>query len=140
MKWFEIPSEVVPKLRELQQKNAHEAIVQNEDAVVMFYGMGDPMYLTFDGRVIIYEFFVVENGPREAKTLAEAAMAVVVGAKIRKFPELLSLLPERPDDAFDCERCETSGWIKLFKSVPPFVCEDCGGLGWQLPASENIIE
>lgn len=136
MKWFEIPENLIPGLRELQKKDSNYEIVIAEDAVVMFYGMGDPLYLTLDGRVIIEECFMEDKGPREAKTLAEAAMAIVVGAKIRNFPELLSILPERPQSALDCKNCHKSGWHQVTKDLGPFVCEDCGGLGWKL--AENV--
>lgn len=131
MKWFEIPDEIIPGLRELQKKDSDYEIVKSEDAVVMFYGMGDPLYLTFDGRVIVEECFIEEKGPREAKTFAEAAMAVVVGAKVRNFPELLSIFPDRPSNAIDCENCNKTGWLNIGENIGPFVCEECGGLGWK---------
>lgn len=129
MKWFDIPNELIPKLRELQRNDSNYPITVSEDAVVMFYGMGDPLYLTFDGRVII-EDMLDDIPPREAKTLAEASMAVVVGAKVRNFPELLSILPNRPKGAIDCSNCDKSGWFKPHESLGPFVCGNCGGLGW----------
>ena len=131
MKWFEIPIELHPKLRELQKKDSNYEIVKSEDAVVMFYGMGDPLYLTFDGRVIIEECFMDLKPPREAENLVEAAMAIVVGAEIRKIPELLSILPKRPENAVDCENCHKSGWFKPCESLGPFVCGECGGIGWK---------
>lgn len=136
MKWFEIPENLIPKLKELQTKDTHHDIVKSEDAVIMFGGMGDPLYLTFDGRVIIDECFMEEKGPREAETLAEAAMAVVVGAKVRNFPELLSILPSRTENAVDCKNCKKSGWIQFAPNLGPFVCEECGGLGWKLLENE----
>lgn len=131
MKWFDILEELIPKLRELQKKDSNDKIVKEYDAVVMFYGLGDPLYLTFDGRVII-EDMLDDIPPREAKTLAEAAMAVVVGAKVRDFPELLSILPERPQIAVDCENCDKSGWLQPAPNLGPFVCGYCGGLGWKI--------
>lgn len=129
MKWFDIPNELIPKLRELQKKDLPDKIIESEDAVVMFGGFGDPLYLTFDGRVII-EDMLDDIPPREAKTLAEAAMAIVVGAKVRNFPELLSILPKRPQKAIDCKNCNGDGWFKPHKNLGPFFCGDCGGLGW----------
>ncbi len=137
MKWFEIPENLIPRLKELQTKDTHHDIVKLEDAVIMFGGMGDPLYLTFDGRVIIDECFMEEKGPREAETLAEAAMAVVVGAKVRNLPELLSILPDQPSDAIDCDNCEKSGWFRPGGVLGPFVCGDCGGLGWKLKETKN---
>ena len=132
MKWFKIPEEFFPKLRELQKKDFNHEIVKTEDAVVMFYGLGDTLYLTFDGRVIIEEDFIEEKPPREANTLAEAARAVTVGAKIRDFPELLSILPKRPENGVDCEDCDKTGWLEFGGDLGPFVCSQCGGLGWKL--------
>lgn len=129
MKWFEISEELIPRLKELQEKDANYSIVKSENAVVMFYGLGDPLYLTFDGRVLI-EDMLDDIPPREAKTLAEAATAIVAGAKAHNFPELLSILPSRPQNADDCKNCETSGYVKLFENADPFICGDCGGLGW----------
>lgn len=131
MKWFEIPENLIPRLKELQKKDTHHDIVRSENAVIMFDGMGNPMYLTLDGRVIIDECFMEEKGLREAETLTEAAMAIVVGAKTRDFPELLSILPPRPENATDCVNCETTGWFKFGGILGPYVCEKCGGLGWK---------
>jgi hypothetical protein len=131
MNLFDIPIELVPKLRELQSKDVHYPITVAEDAVVMFYGMGDPLYLTFDGRVII-EDMLEDTPPRESATLTEASCAVVVGAKVRNFPELLSILPKRPPNAFDCGNCNKSGWFQPLETLGPFVCGTCGGLGWLL--------
>lgn len=131
MKWFDIPNELIPKLRELQAKDLHHSIVKSEDAVIMYGGMGDPLYLTFDGRVIVDECFMEDKGLREAKDLKEAAMAIVVGAKVRNFPKLLSILPERPKNAVDCENCKKSGWLDIIENFP-IVCEHCSGLGWKI--------
>jgi hypothetical protein len=70
-----------------------------------------------------------DKGPREAETLAEAAMTVVVGAKARNFSELLSILPARPENAIDRANCETTGRFKPGAVLDPFVCETGGGLG-----------
>ncbi len=131
MNRFNIPSKLLPKLRELQKNDFHYPITVSEDAVVMFYGLGDPLYLTFDGRIII-EDMLNEKLPREASSLIEAATAIVAGAKIRNFPELLSILPLRPHNAVDCSNCEKIGWFKPSETIGPFICGDCGGLGWLL--------
>jgi hypothetical protein len=131
MKWFDIPSSLVSRLRELQKKDFNYPITISEDAVVMFYGLGDSLYLTFDGRIII-EDMLDEKLPREASNLIEATTAIVVGAKTRHFPELLSILPVQPENAVDCKNCKKSGWFKISETLGPFICGDCGGLGWIL--------
>jgi hypothetical protein len=131
MNRFDIPSKLLPKLRELQKEDYQYPITVSEDAVVMFYGMGDPLYLTFDGRVLI-EDWMNDTPIREAKNLIEATTAIVAGAKTRNFPELLSILPARPQNTDGCKKCKTTGWFTPLETLGSFICRDCGGLGWVL--------
>lgn len=130
MKWFEIPKDLIPILRELQDQEQSYGILRSESEVTMYGGLGDAMYLTLDGRIVILDWMDDEAPPREAATLSEAALAITVGAKTRKCPELLTLLPARPPQAFDCAECHKIGWINLGTETLTFVCEKCGGLGW----------
>lgn len=134
---FQIPSELVPKLRELQAEYKHyltHPIVKSEDAVVMTGRMGAAMFLTLDGRVIVHDDFPDDAEPREAKDVKEMYTAISVGAKRRNAPELLSLLPSRPETAIDCVACENSGWRQFGLGIDgkpvEIVCWDCGGVGW----------
>jgi hypothetical protein len=129
MKWFDIPDALVPKLRQLQEQDPPEKLMGSEDAVIMFAGLGDPMYLTFDGRVLVLDM-LEDVPPREAANFQEAASAIVVGAKNRKSPELLTLLPMRPQSAADCNECDNTGWQQFTESIT-IVCGNCGGLGWK---------
>jgi hypothetical protein len=95
----------------------------------MFAGLGDPMYLTFDGRVLVLDM-LEDVPPREAANFQEAASAIVVGAKNRKSPELLTLLPMRPQSAADCNECDKTGWQQITETIT-IVCGKCGGLGWK---------
>jgi hypothetical protein len=60
--------------------------------------------------------------------------AIIIGAKQRKAPELLSLLPKRPFEASDCTECNNSGWRQFGNDVNgnpvKIICWDCGGIGW----------
>lgn len=135
---FTIPDELIPKLRQLQAQTREyyiDEIAESEDAVVMISGMGRAMYLTIDGRVIIDDdpsFFKDEPpppSPREATDVKDLFAAVIIGAKIRKSPELLSLLPPRPKEAVNCKNCESGGWQKFGKDIE-IICQNCGGIGW----------
>jgi hypothetical protein len=44
------------------------------------------------------------------------------------FPELLTLLPNRPPNVPDCPDCR-AGWVHI-PSGHKFICGRCGGLGW----------
>jgi len=136
---FTIPNELMPILRELQAETRRfyiDKLAEAEDAVVMSGGMGAAMYLTLDGRVIVWDDDLdgEETEPREAKDVKEMFTAIVVGAKRRKAPELLSLLPPRPKAALDCPDCGNSGWRQFGLDVNgepvKIICWDCGGIGW----------
>ena len=98
----------------------------------MFATLGIELILTLDGKVLVGDYFEEdETEPREAKSFAEVAMAIVLGAEARNCPELLELLPERPKESSDCEKCDdSSGWFQPVPKLGPFICETCGGLGW----------
>jgi len=54
-------------------------------------------------------------------------MAICQGVK--KYPELRSLLPERPSRAETCSVCDGAGERA---GAPQIICE-CGGAGWVIP-------
>lgn len=134
MKWFEIPESLVPKLRELQARDQQVKELVDEDVVEMFPGLGDPMYLTFDGRIIILDM-MGELPPREAATLLEATSPIVIAARNRKCPELLDLLPKRGEGDLACSLCSTTGWFRPNLEIE-IVCYECGGLGWKAIETE----
>ena len=135
---FTIPEELIPKLRGLQEQSRHyykDEVVESEDAVVMTLGMGAAMYLALDGRVIVWEDELEEKTePRDAKDVKEMFTAILIGAEQTKSPELLSLLPQRPKEALDCQECNKSGWrqfgIDVSGEPVKIICWDCGGIGW----------
>src|SRR5262245_17216391 len=133
MSWFvQIPEALQQKLRKLreEQKQRHSSIVfDHEDAVILYLGMGPEQYLTLDGRIIIHNqdpFGSVAEAPREAKSLKEIAGALAVGARIHSMPELLELLPAKPDRATTCDTCKGSHYIELNpKQDHWIVCPEC---------------
>ena len=69
--------------------------------------------------------------PPEPGTEKDRRLALFQG--LRRFPELLSLLPARPEDAVTCSGCEGTGILPINFEVPALrgsvVCR-CGGAGW----------
>ena len=131
MKKLEIPYEFIPILKKLQEEHSEYEVydyLKRENAVQMFTTLGIDLYLTFDGRVIVGGY--TEDREREAKNFAEVAMAMVLGAKARNCPELLELLPKRTENDVDCKKCNKSDWLHIIPDNP-FVCDECGGLGWR---------
>jgi hypothetical protein len=132
---FELPDDLIPKLRALRagQKDWRE-VIDAEDVVHLYYGLGPAMFLTFDGRVLVDSFDWDETGAFEVSDPKQAWTAVIVGAKVWNFPDLLQLLPVRQQNASDCPQCKGTGrvsWVDAVGKEGSVVCWDrCGGLGW----------
>jgi hypothetical protein len=75
-----------------------------------------------------------EGQPPRPATDSERRLALF--RSIAKYPELLSLLPDRPPDAVQCPGCSGTG-VFVARFVNPklrhVVCR-CGGSGWITPA------
>jgi hypothetical protein len=130
---FDIPDDLVPRLRELQSRqNPWNDLIEAEDVVHLYYGLGPALFLAFDGRVIVDDYFN-ETGAYEVTDPKEAWTAVAIGADVWGVPELRRLLPERPPGAVDCPDCKGSGWLRWPSAdgrERSVVCERCGALGW----------
>src|SRR4051812_35356675 len=107
---FHIPEDLIPKLRDLRgRQQAWREVVEAEDVVHLYYGLGPAEFLTFDGRILIDSEDWDGTGVYEVTDRKRACSAIVIGAKIWKFPELFRLLPPRPPNAIDCPQCKGKG-------------------------------
>jgi len=73
-----------------------------------------------------------DGGPNKAATEDERRVALF--RAIARYPQLVSMLPQRPATAITCEVCEGSGVPEVVWTQPSFrsiVCS-CGGAGWTL--------
>jgi hypothetical protein len=135
---FCIPDDLVPTLRALRARQRDwRPLIDAEDVVHLYYGLGPAQFLTFDGRVLVDNYDWDGSGAYEVSEPKEAWSAVVVGADVFGCPELLRLLPRRPATASDCPACRGAGWHFLPCAdgrQGKVVCWDvCGGLGWVNP-------
>jgi hypothetical protein len=133
---FDIPEDLIPKLRNLRSRQQDwSELIDAEDVVHIYYGLGPARFFAFDGRVLVDPYDWDETDAYEVTEPKEAWSAIVVGASIWSFPELLRLLPTRPPNARNCPHCEGTGWVSWVDAVGKkgqFVCWDrCGGLGWE---------
>jgi hypothetical protein len=127
---FHVPEGLVERLRE-HWGRALDDIEREHDAVILDGGLGPALYLTREGRILLDGTGWDELGVREASR-AESFMALIVGARKTKLPELLDLLPSRPSSAHDCHDCAGTGRLSLGDDHR-FVCGTCGGVGWLGP-------
>ena len=61
---------------------------------------------------------------------------LVVGAE--RFPEIASLLPQRPADATACSECMGTGWVHVEGCRTQFPCGPCRALGWLAPSNKTM--
>lgn len=132
---FQIPDDLIEPLRDLQARQQKwSPVIDSEDVVHLFYGLGVPKFLTFDGRVLADPTEWDGTNPYEVIDSKEAWSSIIVGASLFKFPELLRLLPKRPANAHNCSQCHGTGSIKIKptngKQVEIVCADRCGGLGW----------
>jgi hypothetical protein len=132
---FHIPDDLIPTLRSLRARQQDwRPLIDAEDVVHLFYGLGAARFLTFDGRILVDNIDWDGTGAYEVTEPKEAWSAVVVGADVIACPELLRLLPNRPLTAINCPSCGGAGWHFLRSAdggQGKMVCWDvCGGLGW----------
>ena len=139
---IEIPDILRKKLEliraEQMKRRIHlDDVMSAKEAVIITTGMGPQIYLTLDGRVIIWDTGQLTDepfDPREAETLDEVAAALTIGAKRLDLPELLDLLPSPPEDAAECQLCNGSRVYLLDRENHDadrwIVCLWCSGKGW----------
>lgn len=107
-------------------------VEEQNDAFLLYAGMGPMLYVTADGRVLVDGRGWDDEALREA-TDDEAIGAMVVGARRTGITLLLDLLPPKPPSASDCAGCEGARFMTLQASNGepfPIVCTDCAGRGW----------
>jgi hypothetical protein len=132
---FEIPEDLIPKLREIQTRQGNwRELIDAEDVVCLYPGLGPAIFLTFDGRVLQDNYDWDESGAYEVTDPKNAWSAVVLAADAWNLPDLLKLLPPRPLDARDCPDCRGMSFTSLSDAKDKrfkVVCfHGCGGLGW----------
>ena len=116
-----------------QVRRGRDAVELEQDAFLIFGGLGPCRYITRTGRFLIgKDEFWDEPDLREAEDL-EAIGSLRGAARRFCLPELLTFIPTRPAEAEVCGGCEGSGWSL---HLPTVICQ-CGGLGWRLEATAN---
>ena len=105
------------------------AVFYVEEVVCLRAGGGQAAYLGADGRIHCENYGegqdrVVLTDPRDV------ASAIVKWAGDIGVPELIDLLPARPESAVVCRLCDGGRWESVEASR--WCCRRCHGLGWTL--------
>lgn len=89
-----------------------------------------------DGKLLAFNLFFDEV-TAEFTDLRDIAYGLRVGAE--HYPELLALMPSRPEDSTGCKSCDEKGWY-FGDSGQRYACGDCHGCGWFSNDSRKSLE
>ena len=130
---FTIPTSILARLRQERVRRPDNELQDREDAFLLFPGMGPALFLTADGRILKDARDWDESANVEEGSDDDAVAAIVIGAENWDIPELLSLLPEAPQNSRPCPQCGGSRWFSFrnYHGNPAkIICPECGGRGW----------
>lgn len=102
------------------------------DAFMLLPGMGELLYITTDGRLLIDERTWNGDAIREPVDDDEAIEWLVIGASVSRIDALLDLVPPPPPAATICPGCAGTRWMTPIPEYPEHshVCHECRGRGW----------
>jgi hypothetical protein len=124
--------------RRAEQLRAHDAtnpqlaaLLRSLDAIYLFGTFGFEAVMRPDGSVLVSvdEHWGEPDAPEppwRPATREERLLSIAVASE--RWPEIASLLPQRPADARTCPACHGQGTVPL--APPRIFCNVCGALGW----------
>jgi len=131
---MQIPDHLFETLLRLQaERRWADEVTQFKDTVCLFPGLGTPLYLTRDGRILAGPCWPDDPPETRPATDDEAVGGLVLGAKQFDCSELLTLLPPRPQEAKTCPQCTGTRWLGLRGAdgkAFEVICPQCSGRGW----------
>lgn len=92
-------------------------------ALPLYLGWTETIGIRANGEVVSWSTEGDYPGSRPVEDWLWVLSALVAGTE--RYPELRTLLPERPRDAIDC-RCRKHPLLASGKVL----CGECGGVGW----------
>ena len=124
------------ELRAHRDVRGHDDLTRTYDAFMLDPGLGPPVYLTTDGRVVWDDDIWGVTGTR-----AEALASTFAGIQKTGIGRLRDLLPARLSDAVDCANCRATGrfdadgnMVDVHGRHFSVICMTCAGVGWLSPS------
>ena len=112
----------------LQPRYGDAEFAERHQALPLYAGWTGTTYLTTSGE---FWFRNCEyDPPRIENDLNESSKLVALVLAAEHHPQLVALLPPRPDDAPDCDACDGRGQITVV-NVSNIICGQCSALGWR---------
>ena len=131
-----LPAFVTSRMAVAEREHPQSAEwIKEAGGITLFATIGAEAFLRPDGSVWYYQAVDWVNSDecewREGQGNDRWA-ALVLGSK--RMPELKELLPRRPPNAPNCQRCSGRGEILVNRQADGqdrgIICPDCGALGW----------
>ena len=107
--------------------------VRVHHALPLYLGWTETLGIRADGTLVRWATEGDWSDAREADD-TWVNLAIVQGAL--RYPELRSLIPERPDAAISCDQGQGTGKLGLSPEFSNVICR-CGGIGWIPTGSEK---
>jgi hypothetical protein len=109
-----------------------KAAVRTHQFLPLYLGWLAVLGIRPDGSLVRWDH---EDAPEIVSPLSDPywqRMALCQGSK--RYPELSTLIPQRPMAARVCDSCAGTGTIE---KVPSEIICQCGGLGWIIPGERH---
>ena len=100
--------------------------VPSGDALYLCGSIGYDAALSPDGTVWINDYIETDEENWRVTTEREK-LNFLVHAQRRSYPELIILLPTKPETAVPCHECGGTGMLRASSLIR---CPMCGSLGW----------
>jgi hypothetical protein len=120
------------RIEQLKRQGRSVYNLPKGEALPLLGSIGFDSAMMSDGSVWTWD---EGSGPAQAQETEykiageKERLMVLVGAQSRIYPELMAILPIRPQDATDCAVCGGTGYAYQQGEVN-VVCRDCGCMGW----------
>ena len=106
------------------------ALSSDGEALLVDGGIGYGAYVSPGGDIFLETYGIDEEPrPKIDRSAHARAMVAILGA--RHMPELVELIPPRPEDAVTCSKCSGKGWQHPVPGIT-YICQPCAGLGWSI--------
>ena len=131
----DLPADLSESIRSLIARYKERAddqrllhLAEAHDGLPVYSDMGGDLLLLPDGNVIVFG-----NDDKEGEPVSDSWATIAYLSAAKRFPELKSMVPKRPDNAEDCQACMGDGQVVV--GSLEILCGKCSGLGWIVEAT-----
>ncbi|WP_442505679.1 hypothetical protein SH528x_004479 [Novipirellula sp. SH528] len=125
----QLRDQLVTKQQEQLERPHPDQNLLKYDAVVLTHGLGPAVYLTLDGRILIWDY-AANAEPEFTDRQRDIGRYVTIGARSLRLPRLTDLIPKPVPGSQQCDQCHGLRWSRMPMMESDVVCWVCDGFGW----------